>query len=119
MTQELHTPGSPDSGSARLGTGRLSLDHTQLIDRCRQGDDQAWEAIVRRYQGRVFAVAFHYLRDREEARDTAQDIFVKVYQQIGGLREGDAFLPWLLRMARNSCIDRLRSDSRAEKDQVP
>ncbi len=63
---------------------------------------------MRRYQGRVFAVAMHYLRDREEARDTAQDIFVKVYQQLGGLREGDAFLPWLLRLARNSCIDRLR-----------
>jgi RNA polymerase sigma-70 factor (ECF subfamily) len=84
------------------------LDQTQLIDRCRQGDDQAWEAIVRQYQGRVFAVALHYLRDREEARDTAQDIFVKVYQQLGSLREGDAFLPWLLRLARNSCIDRLR-----------
>ncbi|MDH3404794.1 MAG: sigma-70 family RNA polymerase sigma factor, partial [Acidobacteriota bacterium] len=79
-----------------------------LIDRCRRGDDLAWEAVVRRYQGRVFAVAFHYLRDREEARDAAQDIFVKVYEQLGSLRAGDAFLPWLLRLARNCCIDRLR-----------
>lgn len=63
---------------------------------------------MRRYQGRVFAVAFHYLRDREEARDAAQDIFVKVYEQLGSLRAGDAFLPWLLRLARNCCIDRLR-----------
>ena len=80
----------------------------KVLARCLQGDDAAWELIVRRYQGRVFAVAYHYLRDREEARDTAQDIFVKVYRQLASLREGDAFLPWLLRLARNSCIDRLR-----------
>lgn len=79
-----------------------------LVERCRGGDDEAWELLVRSYQGRVFAVAYHYLRDREEARDTAQDIFVKVYRQLASLRQGDAFLPWMLRLARNSCIDRLR-----------
>jgi RNA polymerase sigma-70 factor (ECF subfamily) len=84
------------------------LDLATLLDRCRQGDDLAWEAIVRRFQGRVFAVAFHYMRDREEARDAAQDIFIKIYQRLDGLREGDAFVPWMLRLARNSCVDRLR-----------
>ena len=79
-----------------------------LLDRCRQGDDLAWEALVRRYQGRVYAVAYHYMRDREEARDVAQEIFVKVYRGLGKMREGDRFLPWLLRLARNCCIDRLR-----------
>ncbi|MCZ6508745.1 MAG: sigma-70 family RNA polymerase sigma factor [Acidobacteria bacterium] len=87
---------------------RYLLDLATLLERCRQGDDLAWETFVRRYQGRIFAVAFHYMRDREEARDTAQDIFVKLYQRLDSLREGDAFLPWLLRLARNSCIDRLR-----------
>lgn len=84
------------------------LDSNTLLARCRQGDDLAWEEFVRQYQGRVFGVAYHYLRDREEARDTAQDIFIKVYQHLGNLREGDALLPWLLRLARNSCLDRLR-----------
>ena len=80
----------------------------QLIARCRQGDDLAWEALVRRYQGRVFAVAFHYLRDREEARDTAQDIFVKLYRNLHTLRDDRPFLPWLLRLSRNAAIDRIR-----------
>ncbi len=84
------------------------LDLETLLARCRQGDDLAWEALVRRYQGRIFAVAFHYLRDREEARDAAQEIFIKVYRGLGSMRQGDKFLPWMLRLARNCCVDRLR-----------
>ena len=84
------------------------VDTESLLTRCREGDELAWEALVRRYQGRVFALALHYTRNREDALDTAQEIFVKVYRQLGGLRDGQAFLPWLLRLGRNCCIDRLR-----------
>ena len=79
-----------------------------LLRRCRQGDDLAWEALVRRHQGRLFSVAFNYMRDREEARDVTQDVFVKIYRKLKSLREGDAFLPWMMRVARNCCIDSLR-----------
>jgi RNA polymerase sigma-70 factor, ECF subfamily len=88
------------------------LDLDTLLERCRQGDDLAWEAFVRRYQGRVFGIALHYLRDREEARDTAQEIFIKVYRHFQSsperIPEESAFLPWLLRLSRNACVDRLR-----------
>ena len=84
------------------------LNTGDLVARCQAGDDVAWEALVRRLQGRIFATAFHYLRDREEARDTAQDIFVRVYQKLHTLDPSRPFLPWLLRLARNCCIDRLR-----------
>lgn len=63
---------------------------------------------MRRLQGRVFAMAIQYLRDREEARDAAQDVFVRVYQNLHTLDPDRPFLPWLLRLARNCCIDRLR-----------
>jgi RNA polymerase sigma-70 factor (ECF subfamily) len=79
-----------------------------LLERCRQGDDLAWEALVRQYQGRIFGVALHFLREREEARDAAQEIFLRVYTRLDTLAEGQAFLPWLLRLARNCCIDRIR-----------
>lgn len=79
----------------------------ELIARCREGDELAWEALVRRYQGRVFGVAIHYLRDREEARDVAQDVFVKVYRSLDAVRD-ETFLAWLLRLTRNQSIDRLR-----------
>lgn len=79
-----------------------------LLARCRQGDDLAWEALVRQYQGRIYAVAYHFMRNREEARDAAQEVFIKIYRGLHTMREGDRFVPWMLRLARNCCVDRLR-----------
>lgn len=84
------------------------MDVATLVERCRGGDDLAWEALVRRYQSRVFAVAWHYMRNAEEARDMAQEVFVRVYRRLDSFQGGATFLPWLLRLARNACIDRLR-----------
>jgi RNA polymerase sigma-70 factor (ECF subfamily) len=80
-----------------------------LLTRCRQGDALSWEALVRRYQARVYGFALHYLRDREDARDTAQEVFIKMYRHLNEFRDGQAFLPWMMRLARNCCIDRIRS----------
>jgi RNA polymerase sigma-70 factor, ECF subfamily len=84
-------------------------DLTTLVERCRGGDDLAWEALVRGCQSRVYAVALHYLRNREEAQDVAQDVFVRVYRKLDSFdnREGN-FLTWMISLTRNACIDRLR-----------
>jgi RNA polymerase sigma-70 factor (ECF subfamily) len=85
------------------------LDAPGIIDRCRAGDALAWEALVRRYQGRVLGLAGHYARDPEEARDWAQDAFVRVYRKLATYDgDDDQLLPWLLSVTRNVCIDRLR-----------
>ena len=85
------------------------VDLETLIAGCRDGDALAWEELVRRFQSRVFGFALHYLRDPEEAREIAQEIFVKVYQSIGHVHDARTFMPWMLRLARNCCIDRVRS----------
>ena len=96
----------------------MNLD--TLLERCRQGDDLAWEAIVRRYQGRVFSVAMHYMRDREEARDVVQEVFIKLYRKLETLQSGETFLPWLIRMTRNSAIDQIRKlKTRTPEESVP
>ena len=80
-----------------------------LVARCKRGDELAWEALVRQYQSRVYSVALHYLRDAEEARDVAQDVFVRIYRKLETFDSAaEEFLPWLLSVARNACIDRLR-----------
>lgn len=78
-----------------------------LVERCRRGDDLAWEQLVRRCQGRVYGLAWHYLGNVEDARDATQEAFVRVYRQLDAF-EGGRFLAWLLRIARNLCIDQLR-----------
>jgi len=78
---------------------------------CQEGDAPAWEALVRHYQGRVYAVAWYYMKNREEAVDAAQDTFIKVYAQLDSFRgSSEAFLPWLLKITRNCCIDRIRKN---------
>ena len=84
------------------------VDVGTLLVRCRRGDDLAWEALVRGHQSCVYAVAHYYLRDAEEARDVAQDVFVRLYERLDSFTGGEGFKAWLLRMARNACIDRLR-----------
>ncbi len=65
----------------------------------------AWEAFVRQLQGRMFALAYSYAGDREDARDLAQDIFVRLYEARSQWPAGDEFLPWLFRVARNRSVD--------------
>jgi RNA polymerase sigma-70 factor (ECF subfamily) len=81
---------------------------SQVLQRCREGDELAWEALVRTYQARVYSVALHYVGSREDARDLAQEIFVRVYRNVRACPDGATFLPWLLRISRNAAIDHVR-----------
>ena len=85
----------------------MASDVAALVERCRQGDDLAWEPLVRSCQGRVYALAYHYLGGVEQARDLTQEVFVRIYQQLGTYQE-NGFMAWLLRITRNLCIDEIR-----------
>ena len=84
------------------------MDLTSLLPHVRQGDPLAWEAFVRQFQGRIYGLAYHYTGHAEDARDLAQDVFVRVYQNLHLLPEDEGCLTWLLRITRNACIDHLR-----------
>jgi RNA polymerase sigma-70 factor, ECF subfamily len=86
----------------------MSMDLSSLLDRCRQGDELAWEAFVRQFERRIYSVASGYASSPDEARDLAQDIFVRLYETRGRWAAADVFLPWLVRVARNLCVDQLR-----------
>ena len=83
-------------------------DLTALLDRCRQGDALAWEAFVRQFQRRIYSIACGYAANTEEARDFAQDIFIRLYETRGRWAPAEGFTPWLVRVARNLCLDELR-----------
>jgi len=84
------------------------MDLELILQRCREGDELAWEALVREYQGRIYAVAYHLLGNPEDARDTAQEIFIRIYRNLHVCRDAQWFVPWAIRIARNVCIDQLR-----------
>ena len=86
----------------------MATELADLLQRCREGDELAWEALVRRHQARVYAIAHSYAGQAEEARDLAQEIFIRVYRHLGDCQEPERFLAWLIRVARNAGVDHLR-----------
>ncbi len=76
------------------------------------GDEGACEELVRRHQGRVFAVAFRITGDREDALDVAQEAFLKAYRKIDAWQPSGGFVAWLLRLTTNQSIDQLRRRKR-------
>ncbi|HOV85275.1 MAG TPA: sigma-70 family RNA polymerase sigma factor [Syntrophobacteraceae bacterium] len=73
------------------------------------GDEAAFDALVLAYQDRVYTLCRRLLGDREEARDSAQETFVKVYRALGGFRFDAAFSTWLYTIAVNTCKNKLKS----------
>lgn len=89
----------------------MTLDLEYLLEQCRSGNQLAWEALVRGHQARVYSLAFHYLGNTEEAKDAAQEIFLRIYRNINQCRDARMFLPWMIKISRNLCIDLLRRRS--------
>src|SRR6266404_1916896 len=80
-----------------------------LIQRCLQGDQLAWDAIVQQYRRKVFNVAYKFVGRHEEAEDLTQDIFIKIFKSIGTFDRRANFQTWLISVSRNLCIDHYRS----------
>jgi len=84
----------------------------ELVALCRQGDGRAWEALIRRHQDRILNLAYQFTGNREEARDLAQEIFVRLYRKLNQYQEDRTFRTWFNSLARNLCIDRYRQRKR-------
>jgi RNA polymerase sigma-70 factor (ECF subfamily) len=84
-------------------------DDAVLVERCRQGDIDAFEPLVEKYRQRVWRLAYNVVRDREEAWDVAQEAFIRAYQALPSFRGHSAFYTWLFRIVMNVASDRVRS----------
>ncbi len=82
-------------------------DHA-LVRAVLEGDATAYRGLVERYQGRIYSVCYGMVRNREDARDLAQEAFVKAYKNLSRFRFGASFYTWLCRIAMNVSIDHLR-----------
>lgn len=85
-----------------------SVDDWQLLALAGEGDEQAFRTIVERHQSRLVRLCQRYLRDREEALDAAQEVFIKAYQKAGKLDRKGELYTWLYRVATNHCLNKLR-----------
>lgn len=80
----------------------------ELIEKARSGDVRAFSDLVKIHQERSIRTAFSFLGNWEDARDVAQESFVKAYQNLPHFKGGSKFSTWLYRILMNSCKDFLR-----------
>jgi len=101
-----------------------------LVHAAKAGDVSAFEELVRRYDRNVFRIAQHITQNREDAEDVVQDAFLKAYQNLPNFQEQSKFYTWLVRIAVNEALMRLRrrrpermvsldEDIKTEEDSMP
>ncbi len=89
-----------------------ALSDTELIQRTQNGDTQAFNPIVCRYQQRIYNLIYKRVRHSETAEDLCQEVFLKAWQALPNFRRGAAFYSWLHRIAINCSLDFLRRQKR-------
>lgn len=105
-------------------------DELALVNAAKKGDVTAFEELVRRYDRNVFRIANHITQNREDAEDVVQDAFLKAYSNLGQFQGQSKFYTWLVRIAVNEALMRLRrrrpermvsldEDVKTEDDSVP
>ena len=96
-----------------MDNGKTELADLELVRRVAEGDDSAYAAIVRRYQGTIRATASRFLDSIDDVDDLAQDCFVQAYQKLNAYRGKGSLEGWLRRIAVRLCYDRLRANARS------
>ena len=90
----------------------MATDDLTLVQRVRSGDQRAFKSLVERYQRKVYSVALGMLKDKEEARDVAQEAFIKVYKYLDHFKGDSSFYTWIYRITVNISIDVMRKRGR-------
>lgn len=105
-----------DTGVMSFGAsmaGRLELESDlALVQRARQGEYGAFEALFERHRSLVYRFAYQMSSRRDDAEDVVQEAFVRAYQNLHRYRDEAKFTTWLLRIVTNLCTDQARMSQR-------
>jgi RNA polymerase sigma-70 factor (ECF subfamily) len=88
----------------------------RTVERCRAGDERAWEELVSATANDIFRLAVTFTRHRAEAEDLTQEVFLRLWQNLDRYQAGSSFRAWAYRVARNLFVDayrRARNERRA------
>jgi len=94
--------------AAEQPPGAAMSDEYLLLTRAAQGDRAAFDELMDLHQASVYRFCLFMLGDEAQAADTTQDVFLKVFRAAGRYRPTASFNTWLMRIARNACLNELR-----------
>ena len=82
-----------------------------LVERYLAGDTTAFDEIMIRYERQIYRVCYRFVENRDDARDLAQDVFIKAFEHLSTFRRESSLKTWLYRIAINHCINHVRKHS--------
>jgi RNA polymerase sigma-70 factor (ECF subfamily) len=86
------------------------MDITDILLRCRDGNQEAWSMLINAYSKSVYNIALNFFAERDIASDVTQEIFIKIYHNLDKFREEKNFSSWVFTISRNYCIDYWRKN---------
>ena len=92
----------------------LPTDEKELVERFQNGEQEAFNELVNRYQGKIYNLVYRYVSNSETAKDLSQEIFIKAFRALPHFKRQSAFYSWLYRIATNLCIDFIRQQKRGQ-----
>lgn len=100
---------------ARVAEETLDSEY-RLITRCLNGEEVAWEELVKTYTRRVYSLCYRFTGSDAQAQDLTQEVFLRVFRALGNYRAGEgAFATWIMTLTRNLLIDHYR---RTKQDRI-
>jgi RNA polymerase sigma-70 factor (ECF subfamily) len=88
------------------------MEITEILLRCKNGDQEAWNMLINAYSKAVYNIALNFFADKDIAADVTQDIFLKIYHNLEKFKEEKNFTAWLFTISRNYCIDYWRKNKK-------
>jgi RNA polymerase sigma-70 factor, ECF subfamily len=92
----------------------MLIEEHELIQKAKQGNMEAFEELIYRYDKHVLAIAYNFRMNREDAKDIYQEVFMRVFRSIKSFEEKSEFSTWLYRIVTNVCISFKRSQKKYE-----
>ena len=93
-------------------------DEISIIKQVLGGDADAFEHIVKKYEKKVYNLALRYLKNRDDALDLSQEVFIQVYNNLAQFRGDSQFSTWIYRVTYNKCVDMLRKTQKLRRNVV-
>lgn len=90
-----------------------TLDENEIVKRARDGDEKAFEYIVKKYQNKVANLIFKIIGDQDIVEDLTQEVFLRVMESLKDYKFGSAIYTWIYRITVNICIDEIRKRQRS------
>jgi RNA polymerase sigma-70 factor (ECF subfamily) len=98
---------------------KLDLSDQILVEKVKAGDYQAFDALVNRYEGKVYRLSMRMLRNQQDAEDALQETFLQVHRGLKSFEGRSTFSTWLFRLATNVCLMKIRHQETEPQKLLP